>query len=340
MDKIEEEISQQPAALKAMLKVYLHGSSKSALEKNGAGTTPLFTGMGASFHAAAIAAMQCQNAGIPAAAFETADLIAAEPALLNRFSPLVYVSQSGESAEVPHFLRRVEQGPLIALTNDEQSTLALSASTVFPLQAGGETLIASKTYLNSLALLWLMCRRFINTWDGSEEAQVNRVVKRVTLQLSGRKSVLTAWHDVMDDVQHLVFTGRGPQGIAARQAAMVMAEWGKRHVQFISLGGFRHGFIELSEPGMGVVIFANTTAGLDSEFDLANELDGYGVNVLLVIDGMPRRIREEPPVPVGFDPFLGTILSAVPPQLWAIDLANQGRGGQGFRHLDKVVKKL
>lgn len=340
MDKIEEEISQQPAALKALLKFYLHGSGKDLLEKITADSKPLFTGMGASYHAAAIAALQCQQSGIPAAAFETSDLLAPVPALMSAYSPLIYISQSGESAEVPYFLRRVEQGPLFAVTNDERSTLALSASTVFPLQAGEETLIASKTFLNSQALLWLMCRRFVNAWDGSEESQINRVIKRVTLQLSGRKSVLKAWHDVMDNAQHLVFTGRGPQGIAARQAAMVMAEWGKQHVQFISLGGFRHGFIELSEPGMGVVIFANTTAGLDSELELANELDDYGVNVLLVIDGMPRRIREEPPVPVGFDPFLGTMLSAVPPQLWAIELANQGRGGQGFRHLNKVVKKL
>jgi fructoselysine-6-P-deglycase FrlB-like protein len=340
MDKIEEEISQQPAAMKSLLKYYLHGDGRGLLEKIAVDSKPLFTGMGASYHAAAIAAMQCQQAGIPAAAFETTDLLTPVPALLNTYSPLIYISQSGESAEVPYFLRRIEQGPLLGVTNDEQSTLALSATTVLPLHAGEETLIASKTYLNTLSLMWLVGRRISNTWDGTEEDRVNRVAKRVNLLLTGRNSLLTAWHDVMENAQHLVFTGRGPQAVAARQGAMVMAEWGKRHVQFISLGGFRHGFIELSEPGMGVVIFANSTAGLDSELDLANELDEYGVNVLLVIDGMTRRIRENPPEPVGFDPFLGTILSAIPPQLWAIELSRSGRDGQGFRHLKKVIKKI
>jgi fructoselysine-6-P-deglycase FrlB-like protein len=339
MDKIDEEISQQPQAMRAMLRYYLHGAGSESLEKIEPNSTPLFTGMGASFHAAAIAAMQCQQSGIAASAFETTELLSPAPALLNHFAPLVYVSQSGESVEVPYFLRRVEQGPLFAVTNDVQSTLALSATHIFPLQAGEETLIASKTYLNSLGLLWLMCRRVTGTWDGTEETQLNRVIRRITLFLSARDTFSKTWHNVMDGVQHLVFTGRGPQAVAAREGAMTMAEWGRRHVQFVSMGGFRHGFIELSEPGMGVVIFANTTSGLASEYNLAAELDEYGVNVLLVVDGFVRRIREEPPEPVEFDPFLGTILSALPPQIWAIELSGNGHG-KGFRHLNKVTKKL
>jgi len=212
MDKIEEEISQQPAAMKSLLKYYLHGDGRGLLEKIAVDSKPLFTGMGASYHAAAIAAMQCQQAGIPAAAFETTDLLTPVPALLNTYSPLIYISQSGESAEVPYFLRRIEQGPLLGVTNDEQSTLALSATTVLPLHAGEETLIASKTYLNTLSLIVVGRPRISNTWDGTEEDRVNRVAKRVNLLLTGRNSLLTAWHDVMENAQHLVFTGRGTSG--------------------------------------------------------------------------------------------------------------------------------
>lgn len=340
MDKIDQEIAQQPDALGELRSFYFHGKGKELLESLPPKPTPLFTGMGASYHAAAIAAMQCQYFALPALGVETVDLLRDSSKLLNKFAPLIYISQSGESGEVPLFLRRVEEGPLISVTNDEQSTLALSANRVMPLLAGDETLIASKTYLNSLALLWLMNRRFCGTWDGSEESQLKRVTHRVQVMLAGKASILKAWQDVMDGTQHLIFTGQGPQSISARQGAMVMAEWAKKQVQFISLGGLRHGFIELSEPGVGVVIFANSTNGLLSELDLANELDGYGVNVLLVIDGMPRRIREEPPLPVGFDPFLSTILDAVPPQLWAIELSKAVKDGSGFRHLKKVNKKI
>lgn len=340
MDLIEKEVLQQPEALKGLVSYYLRGKGKALLESLDSQSTPLFTGMGASFHAAAIAAMQCQHAALPAFAAEATDLLSPSPKLLNHYTPLVYVSQSGESAEVPYFLRRIEEGPLIAVTNDEKSTLALSASQIFPLKAGEETLIASKTYLNSLALLWLMCRRWTAAWDGTEQTQIDRVRQRVDILLSGREAVVEAWHNVMDGFKHLIFTGRGAQAIAARQGAMVMAEWAKQPVQYISIGGLRHGFIELSEPGMGVVIFASASAELASEYDLADELDEYGVSVLLVIDGFPRRIREYTPMPAEVDPFLGTALSAVPPQLWAIDLSHQGKGGQGFRHLKKVIKKL
>ncbi len=330
-----DELSPQIVALEKIASYYVHGKGKTLLESLPQGDRPFFVGMGAIADAAAIAAMQCQRCAVAASSMEMAEVHSMPAALFSKFSPLLCLSRSGEDAKIPQFLRKVERGPLIAITNDEQSTLAQSANSVLPLFGGDETSLTNKAYLNSLALCWLVCRRLCHAWDGTEDEQLKRAISRVRVLQMGKASILKAWHDVMDGTRHLIFIGRGPQAISARRGAAVMAVMARTLVQAISLESMRNSFIELSEPGLGVVIFANSENTLQAELDLADELDGYGVNVLLVIDGMPRRIREDPPVPVGFDPFLSTLLDAISPQLWAIELS-AALGGEGQKRRKKA----
>lgn len=339
MEKIQQEIRQQPESLRALLKYYSGNEGRSLLSAVSAGSTPLFFGMGASFHAAEIAALHCNRAGRAARAIEAEDLIGMPDSFIEQFHPLIYISQSGESAEVAPLLERLNPDRLAAVTNNPQSILARGAKWVLPLCAGEETLIASKTYVNSQALLWLLVRSMFSLSDGSEAKAIEKINRRVQLILDGSSAVLEPWQALMDEVGPILFIGRGEHAISARHAAMMMAEWAKKPVQYLSLGSFRHGFIELSEPGVGVVIFASSDAGLKMELDLAGELDDYGVNALLAVDGNPRRLREPMPNPGGFDPVLSTILDVIPAQLWAADLAQRFLPNTGFRHMKKIMKR-
>ena len=67
---------------------------------------------------------------------------------------------------------------------------------------------------------------------------------------------------------------------------MVVSEWAKVAALNAGIGAFRHGFIEHVQEGTGVVVFAAPGRTYDSACELAHELDGYGVNVLLVENGV------------------------------------------------------
>lgn len=339
MEKILQEIRQQPESMRALLKYYTNSEGQSLLSAVPTGSNILFLGMGASFHAAEIATLQCNRAGKTARAVEAEELIHMPQSLLEQYQPVIYISQSGESAEVNPLVERLPREKLVAVTNNPESSLARAACLVLPLYAGDETLIASKTYVNSLVLLWFLVRSMTGQMDQSETKKVEKICRRVQLILDGSAAVLEPWRGLMDEVGPILFVGRGEHAVSARHAAMMMAEWAKRPVQYMSLGSFRHGFIELSEPGVGMVIFASSDDGLEQELDFAGEVDDYGVNVLLAVDGSPRRLREPVSNPAGFDRDLGAILDAVPAQLWAVDLAQRFLPTTGFRHLKKIMKR-
>src|SRR5258706_282108 len=68
-----------------------------------------------------------------------------------------YISQSGASAEVAPVLDGLSPAARVtALTNDAGSPLARRAQAVLPLLAGDEQTVATKTFANSVAALWLL----------------------------------------------------------------------------------------------------------------------------------------------------------------------------------------
>lgn len=329
-----EEMSQQPAALSDLAEHYLSGNGFDGLP---AAVSPLlFTGMGASYHAALAGAEMCCRAGVNARAVETSDLLSWPQGLPAEYGLTVYLSQSGASREVAALLKKVDKTKLAAVTNDTQSTLACSAVYALPLLAGSETLIASKTYLNSLALVWLLSRRFGNLMDGSEAEQLKRTRQRIRVMLEAGDSLRGRWSALLPDPQELILLGEGLQAVSARQASLMLAEWAKVPSAAYSLDAFRHGFVELLDPGVTVLVFQSSSVpGQDEEYLRWKETTG--ARVLRVLDGFPQELAEAPQPPVKADAGLSLLTDAVCAQLLAVELAQQ-RGTAGFRYLSKVVK--
>lgn len=339
MHKIQQEIRQQPEALQTLARFYAGEEGRSLLTSIPAASDPLFFGAGASHLAAESAALQCSRNGRAARAMETGDLVEMPAGLLEHYHPLVWISPRGNENEIKPLLERVDPKRLIVVTNNPESTIGRAAQVVLPLCAGEETLPDCRTYVNSLALLWMLVRAMCTLTDGSEKQQIDKIRKRVQLILDGSQAVVEPWQALMDEVGPILFLGRGEHSMSAQYNSMVLAQLAKRSTQCLSVDSFRQGFIELSEPGVGAVIFASSAAGMDTEYDLANELDGYGVNVLLTVDGKPRRLREPLPGAGGFDPVLSTILDAIPGQLWAADLVQRFLPDTDLNRSNKNLKR-
>ena len=338
---VMDELQQQPGALRSLVAAIFNGEQLSIFDRLPLPAAPLLTGMGASYHAGLIAALHLRSLGIPATCIEAVDLLNyALPSVADR-QVLVYISQSGSSGEVDPILDRLSPHlQLISLTNHPQSSLALVSQTALSMLAGEETLIAGKTYLNSLAVLWLLARTWGGTIDGSERAALLDVADRAETILAQASRIQARFLETFEMAPRLLFLGHGPHAVTAREAAMTMSEWAKLPVLHTGIGAYRHGFIESISAGQGVVIFAAPGAARVSALAVASELLGYQAKVLLVENGRLVFPEEESQVGPALDEFLSPLLDIIPIQLYAESMA-RARGIQpGFRHISKVVTRL
>jgi glucosamine--fructose-6-phosphate aminotransferase (isomerizing) len=302
---------------------------------------PLGTGMGASYHALLATAPTLLAQQIAFQTVEASDLLFYGPDPLAAERTLLFVSQSGESAEVaPLADRLAANSALIAVTNASQSTLAHRATIVLPLLAGDETLVATKTYLNSLATLWLLTRRWAGQLDDSEAQQFSRLAQACAQLLDDAEHGAQRWIEVLGDAQHLLFLGHGPHAATARHAAMVVSEWTKLPALSASIGAYRHGPIESAGPNLGVVLFAPPGPGSASAQTLAEELHSYGAQVLLVEQGRARSVSQAAGSDAALPETLAPAIDSVAVQIFVEALARKRGVAPGFRHIAKVMRSL
>jgi glucosamine--fructose-6-phosphate aminotransferase (isomerizing) len=296
--------------------------------------------MGASYHAAMICALHLNHLGISAIAMEALDLINYAQRLISPETVIVYISQSGSSGEVTPLLEQLDgRVPLVGITNHPESELGCRAQVVLPMVSGDESLVATKTYINTLAVLWLAAGRISGSSSGAEFTLLSKIADQIESLLAEAEWINARFHEAIDPQKPLLFLGHGPHAITARQAAMVMSEWSKVPALHFGIGAFRHGFIETVQEGVGAVVYAPPGRTAASAIALADELSGYGAQVLLVENGHLRETGKLP-LTMGVDEFLSPILDIIPIQLFTENLARRLGFGNGFRYIAKVVKQL
>ncbi len=345
MSELLYELLEQPAALRNLAAYYQHGAGSELLAGLPSGGQTLLTGMGASYHVAMIGALMLQSCGQNAIACEASELINYSGSLLRACAPLIYISQSGSSGEVAPTLAMAKAfgARVIGLGNHADSVLGRQADISLLVTAGAEELIASKTYLNSLALVWLMARQWAGSLNAADFALILRIADQAERILAARERSAARLMEFFAQSSHILFLGHGPHAVTARQAAMTMAEWPKRIALHFSIGAFRHGFIETAGKGSGVILFAapgKTAASAESTLRLGAELAEVGAQVLVMENGALRGLDEPAPSPSGTDEFLSPMLDILPIQCCAEAMARADGRIPGFRYISKIVSTL
>jgi len=324
------EILQQPDALRTLITSFddtTYTSLRKILLK---AHSLLFTGMGASFHAGEIAAYRFQSAQ-SVRVCQAIEMLNYPPVSFDSDTVVIYISQSGNSGEVKPVLDQFDKRyRVIALTNDLLSVLGRRADVALALQAGSETTVATKTYLNTLAVLNLMA--------GVPHPDLLAIADKIANMHAHADQTAALWLDLFSRCKNLYFLGHGAHSVTARHVSMMLAEWCKRPSVAMSIGAFRHGFIETIDAESGVVIFAPSGNTSDSALALADELTRYGAHVLIVEHGETRRLPDHA-ASREVDELLAPMLDVIPAQL-AISSAAQSAGMNGFRYIQKIVTLL
>ena len=290
----------------------------------------ILTGMGGSYAACYPLAAQLASAGRTVVMVTTAELVHFRSGMVRPTTPIVAVSQSGESAELIRLLvrrsGRAGRPPLIAVTNGLGSSLARGADLVLDTRAGEEEGPSTVTFASGLVVLGAVGQALTGIEpDGVIEvlartaADVAASIERI-LDDEGLGERLSMW---LGSRKEVVILGRGPARAAAEMGALTLKETVGLAAEALESGQFRHGPVELAGPALAAVVIATEPETSTLDVALAHELSEAGVAVLEIVrDAHPATDGGHPRIPIGeLDRALAPAASIVPIQLLARRLA-------------------
>lgn len=330
-----EEVQAQPQVLREVAQAYQNEwrepLTRAAELLKGKPLT-LFLGMGSSYHAGMIAATRLAGAGRAAFAEDASELLHYRMGLLQEPVALVAISQSGESVETCRVAQERPAGtPLVAITNDPESSLARAADVVLPLMAGPEVGTSNKTYLASIAVGLLLASSMLGEVESCYHAlpQVIDGVESALAVAHSQSAAVVDHCEAAGSAGSLIAVGRGPAHATALQTALIIKEMTGVHAEGLSAGMFRHGPVELAGSETIFVIFSpasRTSALLES---LVADLNAWNSRLWIVTDqvneahfrnlGSNAIVTVLPHVPEEW----ATITSIVPVELVSAELARR-----------------
>jgi glutamine---fructose-6-phosphate transaminase (isomerizing) len=333
-DPFLAEVAAQPAALRRAVGGLSAQRDVLAELVNQAERLPVFTGMGASYHACYPAVDSLAARGRTALHVDSAELLHFRLPLLDEHTLLVAVSQSGRSVEVVRLaeaLREKPSRPLsVAITNGLDNPLARRADLALDMRTGEEKGPSSMTLVASLAVLSAVASVLAGDPVDQVLRDVETEVERAALAAEKLLAAPVELADVLanhvEGRPTVVLLGRGPGRAAADAGALTLKEVVALPAESMSTGQFRHGPLELAGENLAAVIFATESRTADLDVALAEELAQARTAVVLVnADGAaPAGVLG---VPIGdVDPSLAPAVSIVPIQLLAGAIA--GRRGR------------
>jgi len=192
-------------------------------------------------------------------------------------SPLgVLISQSGESSETLWCRELFKE--YVAITNETESSLAKATNVkeVIPLYAGREKFSSTKTYINTLVVLY---NGFgIDIRPALEDIDANiELYREWGEQTAGELSSYIC----KEKVNGYCFTGSGPNIATALQGALTFGETTKLSASGIALSQYDHGPKETS-PGSIIFLIRTNGPSLERTDKLAAILSNAGAVVIPV----------------------------------------------------------
>jgi glutamine---fructose-6-phosphate transaminase (isomerizing) len=241
---------------------------------------------------------------------------------------VVGISQSGESPDVNAVLdeARAQGRPTIALTNQERSPLARTATAVLPLDAGDEQAVAAtKTYMNSLGAIALL---FANSTGNADAlAELCGMPARLERQLDRSLA-----EEVTLDARGGTVVARGINYATAFEIALKLRELTGVLFEAYSAADLMHGPIAAlgaNWPVIAVAVPGPTLADMNATIAA---LAQRGARVTVIGE------QGELGVVPGTPEWLTPLVAVVPGQVAAIRLARQlGRDIDRPQGLSKVT---
>ncbi|WP_353988680.1 SIS domain-containing protein [Ruicaihuangia caeni] len=199
----------------------------------------LVLGMGSSAFAAESVALEARASGFPVTVevASTELLPAAAPSLL-----VIAISATGESPEVLTAIERYAgRAPLVAVTNNEGSSLASRADAVLPMLAGRELSgVACRTFRHTILVLQAVLERLGARFSKSTVAAAQDAAAASAHLLDSSREWLPAAASALYSADGTFVLAPADRRSSARQSALMMRELPRRPAFASETGDWSH----------------------------------------------------------------------------------------------------
>jgi len=331
-----KEIHEQPRLLREVIsikhkdyKINLPAEGSLSLDELKNINKIYVTACGTAFHAGEAGKFAIENlAKIP-----VISEIASEFRYKNMFvddkSLVIFVSQSGETADTLAALREAKAlgAKTLAITNVVGSSISREADKVVYCYAGPEISVAStKAYTTQVISLYFLAMDIALKLNKISEDEVKEIIKNME-KLPEQIEEILKHKDQFEDIAELIkdaksifYTGRSLDYITAKEGALKLKEISYIHTESFPSGELKHGSIALIEEGTPVISVATQSSILEKTISNNQELIARGATVISIAEEKNDFVRDSSDVMIEIPDtidLLTPLLAVIPEQLIA-----------------------
>ena len=282
-----KEIEEIPAVIHRIYDFYTkenkYNISKSLIEKIKESDHVIFLGCGTSYHASLVGGRYFEEMlGIPTASYLASEW-AFHPMFPGKKPFIIFISQSGETADLIHCLKIVKEHKYdtLIITNTKGSTLERGCDYSLILHAGVEVSVAStKAYAAQVAILLLVVAAV-----KGDISIANEMIKSIPvineIREKQKESIQEIAREIKDE-KSIFYLGRGYDYYLSLEASLKLKEISYIHSEAIAGGELKHGPIALIEEGTPVIVFITDNVTAASMRGNIEEVKSRGAKVYVI----------------------------------------------------------
>lgn len=281
-----KEIEEIPSVITRLVNHYVmddkYNFDEGLIEKIRQSDHIIFLGCGTSYHASLVGGRYFEEMlEIPTASYIASEW-AFHPMFPGKKPFIVFISQSGETADLIHCLNIVKKHKYdtLLITNTSGSTLERGCAYSLNIQAGVEVSVAStKAYAAQVAMLLLLV--------GAVKKD-NKIAKDIIKALPIIKTIKEKQNDIKNvaniikDKQSIFYIGRGYDYYLSLEASLKLKEISYIHSEAIAGGELKHGPIALIENDTPVIVFITDNMTANSMRGNIEEVKSRGARVFVI----------------------------------------------------------
>ncbi len=293
-----KEIFEQPEAVRKTVKAYLGSDKENLLPQIKKPERIYIVACGSAYHAGLVGKICIEKLTKIPVTVETASEFRYSEPLINVNTPVIVISQSGETADSLAALRKVKKnkGKTISIVNVPQSSIALESDFVMHTKAGTEIAVATtKAYSAQLAALYVLAIHFARSWHTEDEKVLKTLEEKLVnlhLHIRDALGIEERMREIagrLTQAQNAYFIGRGIGYALAAEASLKLKEISYIHCEAYAAGELKHGTISLIEQGTQVFAVCSPNgleAKLQSNID---EVSARGAQVIAITESYDTR---------------------------------------------------
>lgn len=293
-----KEMHEQPAVIEKTLDYYLNSQG----EKLALPTLPFdpanvrrlsIVACGTSYYAGTVAKHMIEKMIGIAVDVDIASEFHTRGVELDPEQPVLFISQSGETADTLAALRhaKAQGAKTLAIVNVANSTMGVESDCMLPTLAGPEIGVASTkaftaqlTTLISLALFIARAKGRMNDDEVKTAIQAIRDVTPSFSKLLEDQNEIISISQHIQHVDHILYVGRGTAYPMAMEGALKLKEISYIHAEAYAAGELKHGPIALLDDNLQVVMVAPPGPLFEKTLSNLREIASRGAKITLISD--------------------------------------------------------